>query len=125
MLFNKSLVSFVAAMALASGVAVSANPMPGVVARGDDPLYPPPHTTPVSQCNPGPVQCCNTLTSTSNPVLTLLSGLLPVGTIINPALAVGLSCIPIVSSVQCTSSPVCCTGVSQCQSFLPSVVDTC
>ncbi|KAH8995790.1 hypothetical protein EDB86DRAFT_3077349 [Lactarius hatsudake] len=113
-MFHKSLVSFVTAMALASGVAVSANPMPGMVARGDDPLYPPPHPTPVSQCNTGPVQCCNTLTSTSNPILALLSGLLlPIGTIIDPSLAVGLSCIPIVSSVQCTSSPVCCTGFSQ------------
>ncbi|KAH9022597.1 hydrophobin 2 [Lactarius hengduanensis] len=112
-MFQKSLVSFVAAMALASGVAVSANPLLGVVARGNDPLYPPPPTTPVSQCNTGPVQCCNTLTSTSNPLVTLLSGLLPIGTIIDPNLTVGLSCLPIISSIQCSSSPVCCTGISQ------------
>ncbi|KAH9057707.1 hypothetical protein EDB87DRAFT_1578586 [Lactarius vividus] len=113
MMFYKSLVSFVAAMALSSGVAVSANPLQGVVARGNDPVYPPPTLTPVTQCDPGPVQCCNTLTSTSNPVVALLSGLLPIGTIIDPTLDVGLNCFPIIGSIQCSGSPVCCTGVSQ------------
>ncbi|KAH9170838.1 hypothetical protein EDB89DRAFT_1237619 [Lactarius sanguifluus] len=111
-MFHKSLVSFVAAMALASGVAVSANPLPGVVAR-TDPAYPPPPTTTVSQCNTGPVQCCNTFTSTSNPLTTLLSGLLPIGAIIDPNLGVGLSCLPIISSIQCSNAPLCCNSLSQ------------
>ncbi|KAH9022857.1 hypothetical protein EDB84DRAFT_1509688 [Lactarius hengduanensis] len=107
MMFHKSLVSFVAVMALASGVAVSAN-----LARSDDPFYPPPLTpsTPVSQCNTGS-ECCNTLTSTSNPAVTDLSAFLPEGTIIDPKLAVGLSCYIIGSNQpECSSNPVCCTG---------------
>ncbi|KAH9023825.1 hypothetical protein EDB85DRAFT_1989382 [Lactarius pseudohatsudake] len=111
MMFHKSLVSFVAAMTLASGVAVSANPLPGVVARTDP--YPPPPTTTVSQCNTGPVQCCNTFTSTSNPLTALLSGLLPIGAIIDPNLGVGLGCLPIISGIQCSNAPLCCNNLSQ------------
>lgn len=109
MMFHKSLVSFIAVMALASGVAVSANPFPGMVARDDDSFYPPPLTpsTPVSQCHTGS-ECCNTLTSTKNPSVIDLSAFLPQGTIIDPKLAVGLSCS---LSNQCpTSNPLCCTG---------------
>ncbi|KAI9433886.1 hypothetical protein H4582DRAFT_952153 [Lactarius indigo] len=112
MMFPKSLVSFVAAMALAGGIAVSANPLPEVLARGDT-TYPPPPVPTVSQCNTGPVQCCNTFTSTSNPLTALLSGLLPIGAIIDPNLGVGLGCLPILSSIQCANAPVCCNGISQ------------
>ena len=67
--------SFVAA-------AVTASPLPG-----GSPV-------PASQCNTGPVQCCNSLQSAnSNPVQALL-GLLGIGVVDVNAL-VGLTCTPI------------------------------
>ncbi|KAI0247537.1 hypothetical protein BJV78DRAFT_1089389, partial [Lactifluus subvellereus] len=61
--------------------------------------YPPPNTTPIpaSQCNPGPVWCCNTLTSPSNPLAIYIAGLIPA--VVNPTLAVGLSCVPLLAGV--------------------------
>jgi Fungal hydrophobin len=97
MMLHKPLVSFIAAFALASGIAVSATP----VARGNDGGYPPPNVPPVTvnECDTGSMSCCNTYTSTSNPLVGELSGLL--GVAVDSALGVGLSCVPIIlSSVQ-------------------------
>ncbi|KAI9462531.1 hydrophobin-domain-containing protein [Russula earlei] len=108
MMLTKPLVSLIMAFAAASGVAGSVTS----VRRGNG-GYPPPNLPPVSQCNTGPVQCCNTLTSTKNPLTAILSGLLPVGTFIDPNLAVGLTCFSLVGGTSCSSTAVCCTGVSQ------------
>jgi len=98
MMLHKPLVSFIAAFALASGIAVSATPL----ARGNDGgYYPPPDVPPVTvnECDTGSMSCCDTYTSTDNPNVGMLSGLL--GLTANPALGVGLSCIPILlSSIQ-------------------------
>jgi hypothetical protein len=98
MMLHKPLVSFIAAFALASGIAVSATP----VARGNDGgYYPPPNVPPVTvnECNTGSISCCGTYTSTSNPIVGALSGLL--GIVADSALGVGLACSPIIlSSIQ-------------------------
>jgi Fungal hydrophobin len=85
MMLYKPFVSLLTALAVVGSVAASATP----VARGG---YPPPSPPPVSQCNTGSVQCCDILTNSDNPVLDLLVGLLPLGTIIDPTLIVGLTC---------------------------------
>ncbi|KAI0255281.1 hypothetical protein BJV78DRAFT_1178863 [Lactifluus subvellereus] len=109
MMLYKPLVSLVAVLAAASSVAASVTP----VARGND--YPPPNLAPVpaSQCNTQSLQCCNTFTSTSNPLTGLLSGLLGLGALLDASLGVGLSCLSIIGGTQCNNSPVCCTNVSQ------------
>jgi Fungal hydrophobin len=96
MLYNlKPLISLVAVFAAASGVSSTAVP----VARGaSDGGYPPPKLTSVSQCNTGSVQCCNTFTSTNNPLVGILSGIL--GVVADPSLGVGITCLPIIGSTQ-------------------------
>ncbi|KAF8889937.1 fungal hydrophobin-domain-containing protein [Infundibulicybe gibba] len=78
---------------------------------------PPPTATPApaSQCNTGPVQCCNSIQSASNPVVGLLTGLL--GILIEPITAiVGLSCSPIdilgIGGNSCNAQAVCCENNS-------------
>jgi hypothetical protein len=81
---------------MASSIAAAATP----VARGDG-GYPPPTLSPVTvnECDTGSLSCCGTVTSTSNPDVGVLEGLL--GIIANPALGVGLGCLPIlVSDIQ-------------------------
>jgi hypothetical protein len=98
MIFNKTLVTLIAAFAAASGVAASVATVPR-----DNGSFPPPNLTPIpiGSCNLGSAQCCNTVTSTSNPAVAQISGLLSLGGLINPDLGVGLSCLPIpLSSVQ-------------------------
>jgi hypothetical protein len=97
MMLHKPHVSFIAAFALASGIAVSATP----VARGNDGGYPPPNVPPVTvnECDTGSISCCNTYTSTSNPDVGMLSGLLDI--VGDSGMGVGLACMPIIlSSVQ-------------------------
>jgi Fungal hydrophobin len=85
MMLYKPFVSLVAVLAAASSVAATTIP----VAR-DDGGFPPPNLTPVSQCNTGAVQCCNTFTSTSNPLVGILTGI--VGLAADAALGVGITC---------------------------------
>ncbi|KAK7041860.1 sc3 hydrophobin [Paramarasmius palmivorus] len=66
---------------------------------------------PASQCNTGPVQCCNTVQSAdSNPVSVILALLGVVLQDLN--VQVGLTCTPITvigaGGNSCTASPVCC-----------------
>jgi hypothetical protein len=82
MKFTIPFVSLIAAFALASGVAAC------------DGGYPPPNSTPVSQCNTANTYCCDTYTSSSNPLAALLATLLGIINI-NPSLGVGLSCTQI------------------------------
>lgn len=97
MMFYKPLVSLLVALAAASTVVASATP----VARcGCDEDYPPPPAPTVSECNTGSISCCNTMTSTDNPVAGQVSGLLGLGALLDATLGVGLSCLPIVGAVQ-------------------------
>jgi len=105
MMLYKSFVSLLTALAVVGSVAASATP----VARGG---YPPPSPPPVSQCNTGSVQCCDILTNSNNPVLDLLEGLLPLGTIIDPTLIVGLTCSVINLGNPC-NEPICCGASTQ------------
>ncbi|KAF8063362.1 POH2 hydrophobin [Lyophyllum atratum] len=75
--------------------------------------YPGNPTTPASQCNTGPIQCCNSVQSASAPAVALLAGLL--GIVISDITAlVGLTCTPITviggSGNSCSAQPVCCTN---------------
>ncbi|KAF5362464.1 hypothetical protein D9756_002080 [Leucocoprinus leucothites] len=72
-------------------------------------------TPPVSQCNTGSIQCCNSVQSSSSSLVGLLAGLL--GIVLGPVEAlVGVNCSPIsvigVGGNSCTAQPVCCTGNS-------------
>ena len=95
MMFYKPIVSLVAGLAVVGSAAAATTP----VARGDG-GYPPPTVTPINQCNTGPVQCCNTYTSTSNPVTSLLAGPLGLGGLLDPALGVGISCLALIGGNQ-------------------------
>jgi hypothetical protein len=64
-----------------------------------------------SQCNTGPVQCCNSVTTASNPVASLLIGLLGILGV-GGDVVVGLTCSPLsvigIGGNSCSSQPVCC-----------------
>ncbi|KAI9462532.1 fungal hydrophobin [Russula earlei] len=102
MLLYKPLLSMLAVFAAAGSVAAQCN-------GGSDP----PSLTPIpaSQCNTGPVQCCNTYTSPTNGLVTLLSGLL--GISVNPTLGVGLSCLSLIGGAACSNTAVCCNNIHQ------------
>ncbi|OBZ72136.1 Hydrophobin-1 [Grifola frondosa] len=68
------------------------------------------------QCNTGPIQCCNTVTTADNPLAALLLDLL--GIVLGPDVVVGLTCSPISvigvgSGSQCSAHPVCCENNSE------------
>ncbi len=86
----KSLVSFIAAFAVASGVAVSANP----VARDGGGS---------SQCNTGSVSCCDQVTSGGDPQAVAAAKL--VGITVGADVTVGLNCVSLVGTVQWYRSP--------------------
>ncbi|TEB28829.1 fungal hydrophobin [Coprinellus micaceus] len=91
-------VLFFAMMAAASAI--------GHVARTDPPA---------SQCNTGPIQCCNSVQSASAPGIAGLLALL--GVIVGPLTGqVGVTCSPIsiigVPGNSCSAQPVCCTNNS-------------
>ncbi|KAF6756239.1 hydrophobin-315 [Ephemerocybe angulata] len=75
------------------------------------PILPPP--IPASQCNTGPVQCCNSVQDAKDPSLTSIFALLGlnVGDITG---LVGATCSPIsvigVPGNSCSAQPVCCTN---------------
>ncbi|KAI0065202.1 fungal hydrophobin [Artomyces pyxidatus] len=73
----------------------------------------PPVTTtlPVNSCTTGPVQCCNTVESASNPVVSIILGLL--GIVLDGVdVIVGITCTPIniigIGGNSCTAQTVCC-----------------
>ncbi|KAF8194691.1 hydrophobin-263 [Pholiota molesta] len=73
-----------------------------------------PRTDPVSQCNTGGSQCCNSV-QTSASQLTGLAGLL--AALVGPVTGlIGVTCTPItgigLSGTSCTEQPVCCTNNS-------------
>ncbi|KAF9045401.1 fungal hydrophobin-domain-containing protein [Panaeolus papilionaceus] len=118
----------VAAFVFTSALAVSARPASETnaqrMARGLPPLAPHRRATGVEtakrstssgisySCNTGPVQCCNTVTSSNSKNVQLLAGL--IGAVL-PAAAnvlVGMQCHPLsvvgVGGNSCNSQPVCC-----------------
>ncbi|THU98549.1 fungal hydrophobin [Dendrothele bispora CBS 962.96] len=90
-----------------------ANAMPGGKPPVTVTVTAPPTTTTVavSQCNTGPIQCCNSVQSASSNAVGLLLGLL--GVVLGDAnVLVGVTCSPIsvigVGGNSCTAQPVCC-----------------
>nr|AHZ18303.1 hydrophobin 7 [Tricholoma vaccinum] len=93
-------------------------------ARGLPPLPPHRRATPVAmarrsspsgspsggQCNTGPVQCCNSVTTANHQDTSILLGLL--GLVLDPSILVGLQCSPLnvlgVGGNSCSQQPVCC-----------------
>ncbi|KAF8891291.1 fungal hydrophobin-domain-containing protein [Infundibulicybe gibba] len=89
-----------------------------------------PSPTTISQCNTGPVQCCNSVQKADSPQVTsalaglgLLGGLLgPLGGVlgllsglgIDANTLAGLTCSPLnivgISNTGCASQPVCCSN---------------
>ncbi|KIJ48484.1 hypothetical protein M422DRAFT_247834 [Sphaerobolus stellatus SS14] len=71
-------------------------------------------TEPISQCNTGDAQCCNTVESASSPSAATLIGLL--GIVVQGVdVLVGLGCTPISviaisQGANCAQQPVCCTN---------------
>ncbi|KAF9031793.1 fungal hydrophobin [Hymenopellis radicata] len=66
-------------------------------------------------CNTGPIQCCNSVQSASDPATAALLGLL--GIVLGPITGqVGITCSPIsvigVGGSSCSAHPVCCTDNS-------------
>ncbi|KAJ7610433.1 hydrophobin [Roridomyces roridus] len=61
-------------------------------------------------CSTGPVQCCGTVESISDPTVSRILGLpgIVVGDVTG---LVGLNCVPVsTTNSQCSTSPVCCTS---------------
>ncbi|KAI5121526.1 hypothetical protein M0805_002586 [Coniferiporia weirii] len=74
-----------------------------------------PTATTVSQCNTGNLQCCQSTESSSDPVTSLLLGLL--GIVLEGInVPIGVTCSPIsvigVGGNSCTADPVCCENNS-------------
>ncbi|THU90507.1 fungal hydrophobin [Dendrothele bispora CBS 962.96] len=68
-------------------------------------------TEPASQCNTGPVQCCNSVQTAGSPAAAGILGLL--GVVVQDLnVPVGLTCSPIsvigVGGDSCSANPVCC-----------------
>ncbi|KAG5644495.1 hypothetical protein DXG03_008322 [Asterophora parasitica] len=95
----------VVAAAAATVSAMPAETNADRLARGLPPLPPVRRATPIgaarratpsgspNQCNTGPVQCCNSVTTSNDAVAKLLIGLL--GIVVGPNVAVGLTCSPL------------------------------
>ncbi|EGO02208.1 hypothetical protein SERLA73DRAFT_27709, partial [Serpula lacrymans var. lacrymans S7.3] len=69
-------------------------------------------TTPASQCNTAPVQCCNSVSSTVTPAISTLMGILGISAS-SVAVPIGLTCDPLSvvgvgSGATCNAEPVCC-----------------
>ncbi|KIJ48516.1 hypothetical protein M422DRAFT_162685 [Sphaerobolus stellatus SS14] len=75
-----------------------------------------PASIPISQCNTGDAQCCNSVSSASDPSTAALLGLL--GAVVQGVdVLVGLGCTPITvigagQGANCAQQPVCCTNNS-------------
>ncbi|EJD01687.1 fungal hydrophobin [Fomitiporia mediterranea MF3/22] len=68
-------------------------------------------TEPASQCNTGPIQCCNTVTTAGDSAAAGILGLL--GIVVQDLdILVGLTCTPITiigtGGASCNAHPVCC-----------------
>nr|CAC86006.1 hydrophobin 3 [Dictyonema glabratum] len=88
-------------LALTTGSFVAALPSPALA------------TTPIpaSQCNTGPVQCCQSISSSSNSGTASLLG--PLGLVLSGLnIPIGVTCTPIsllgIGGNSCSANPVCC-----------------
>ncbi|KAF5392802.1 hypothetical protein D9757_000926 [Collybiopsis confluens] len=116
---------FTVALAAAAGVAASpfketngerlARGLPPLppTRRSGTPAYAAKRTTPSGSpgsCSTGPIQCCNTVGTNSNPVISLLLGLL--GIVVQDVNAlIGATCSPAIlgiGSAGCAAQAVCC-----------------
>ncbi|KAF8199457.1 hydrophobin [Pholiota molesta] len=65
-----------------------------------------------NSCNTGPVQCCNSVTKASSPIVSPILGLL--GVVVGHDVLVGFQCSPVgalgLGHNSCTQQPVCCEG---------------
>ncbi|KAF5356484.1 hypothetical protein D9757_012562 [Collybiopsis confluens] len=72
---------------------------------------PAPRNEPASSCTTGPIQCCNTVTTASNPAAAGILALLGI-VLQDLTVAVGLTCSPItligVGNSGCAAQAVCC-----------------
>jgi hypothetical protein len=82
-MLTKSFVSFIAAFAVATGVAVSATP----VARNGD-------------CSTGSESCCDSIAYANDPIVALLQGLADIAIPTDVSIPLGISCVGIVSASQ-------------------------
>jgi hypothetical protein len=82
--FNKSLISFIAAFAVVTGVAASVTP----VARCDG----------GNQCNTGTQSCCNSVTNSNSPIVAFLKNFVDIAIPVNPSIPLGISCVGIASA---------------------------
>ena len=68
-------------------------------------------STPLSQCNTGAIQCCDSVQSASSTGVSSLLGLLGI-VLENLNIPVGLNCSPLsiigIGGNSCTAAPVCC-----------------
>jgi hypothetical protein len=111
-MLHKLFVSFIAAFTMTNGITVSATTVTSstsvssttvtssvavsaTLVAGNDGGFPPPSLPPVTvnECDTGLILCCDTYTSTGNPDVGVLTGLLDIPA--NPDLGVGLNCFPI------------------------------
>lgn len=74
-----------------------------------------PSGSPGGSCSTGPVQCCNTLTTSNDPLAQLIAGLL--GIVLGGNVGVGLTCSPLSvigvgGSNACSAHTVCCENNS-------------
>jgi len=83
MMLHKSLVSFIAAFVVATGVVASVTP----VARGGG-----------AACNTGTQSCCNSVTNANNPIIALLSSLVDIAIPVDASIPLGISCVGILSA---------------------------
>ena len=83
MMLYKSLVSFIAAFAVVTGVAASVTP----VARGGG-----------SACNTGTQSCCNAVASSNDPIVAALQGLAGIAIPIGLGIPVGIGCLNVLGS---------------------------
>ncbi|PAV18387.1 hydrophobin [Pyrrhoderma noxium] len=71
----------------------------------------PSQTTNISQCNTGPIQCCNTIESADSSNVTSLLGTLGIN-LQDPTIPIGVTCIPVsvfgAGGNSCSANPVCC-----------------
>ncbi|TFK64218.1 fungal hydrophobin [Pluteus cervinus] len=75
------------------------------------PFWPGPTIIPASQCNTGPIQCCNSVSPANGGQASVLLGLLGV-VVTDPYTLVGLTCTPItvvgIGGGTCSAQPLCC-----------------
>ncbi|KAI0271772.1 hypothetical protein BGY98DRAFT_1100259 [Russula aff. rugulosa BPL654] len=109
----KPLVALFMAFAATGGVAASTTP----VRRGAVGHYPPPPgpTMPAKNCNSNTeLYCCNTLTTTSNPIVAGVLGLLGVGSVSTALAALDCESLGVLSPTStCSHNSVCCTDTYQ------------